>query len=68
MAELLPSTLSCVSFDAILLPNGKRLKTLERAQRRIAISSRIREVPATSISRWAFIHPVEAVISEQSFN
>jgi len=45
MAELLPSTLSCGSFDAIQLPIGKHLKTLERTQRRIEISSRIREVP-----------------------
>jgi hypothetical protein len=47
MAGLLPSTLPCSSFDAIQLPIGKRLKTLERAQRRIAISSRIHEISAT---------------------
>jgi hypothetical protein len=38
------SNLSRGSLDAIQLPIGKRLKMLELAHRRIAISSRIREV------------------------
>lgn len=45
MTGLLLSTLSYGSIDAIQLPIGKRLKTLEGTQRRIEISSRIREVP-----------------------